>query len=294
MATREHRRILITGAAGNAGRLFLAEFQRRAIPVRALVRNPERAHGLPAGAQVVTGDMNRPDTLAPALEGVETAVLISSADERMRETQCSFVDAAKRAGVRRIVKFSGQEAGRGFDPGKFRFTRMHEEIEDHIESSGLRWTHLRPSQFMQVFLREAGSVKERGVLALPLGDIELAPVDLADVAAIGAAAALARDLDGHSLRITGPEALTARAVANTLSEVLGRPIEYVSLGIEERSRRLREAGTPAAFVDALAEQAAERLLHPQAEVHIEAHTRFGVQPTTFRDFLSRHADLFAR
>lgn len=212
----------------------------------------------------------------------------------MRETQCSFVDAAQRAGVRRIVKFSGQEAGRGFDPKKFRFTRMHEEIEDHIASSGLRWTHLRPSQFMQVFLRESGSVRDRGVLALPLGDVELAPVDLADVAAIGVAATLATDVDGHSLRITGPQALTARAVANTLSELLGRRIDYVSLAIEERSRRLREAGTPAVFVDALAEQAAERLLHPQAEVDIQAHMRFGVRPTAFRDFIARHADLFGK
>jgi len=285
--------ILVTGAAGNAGRLFMAEFQRRAIPVRALVRNADRAVGLPESAQVVTGDMGRPETLGAALEGVETAVVISSADERMRETQCTFVDAAKKAGVQRIVKFSGQEAGRGFDAAKFRFTRMHEEIERHIESCGLRWTHLRPSQFMQVLLREAGAVKERGVLALPLGDIELAPVDLADVAAIGVAAALATDLDGRSMQITGPQALTARAMANALSELLGRPIEYVNVSIEERSRMLREAGTPAAFVDALAEQAAERLRRPQADVRIEAHERFGVRPTLFRDFIARHLSLFA-
>lgn len=281
--------ILLTGAAGNAGRLFLAEFQRRSVRVRALVRHPDRASGLPGADDIVTGDMSRPETLGAALDGVHTAIVISSANEQMRDTQCTFVDAAKKAGVQRIIKFSGKEAGRGFDARNFRFTRMHEEVERYIESTGMRWTHLKPSQFMQVMLREAASIKLRGELALPLAEIELAPVDLADVAAIGVAAALSSDVDGHAVQITGPEALTAREMAQMFSRVSGRPVEYVNLSIEERSRRLRAAGTPAVFVDALDEQAKERLLHPQAEVHTEAHQRFGVRPTHFSEFLLKHA-----
>src|SRR5262249_22466119 len=99
-------------------------------------------------------------------------------------TQCTFVDAAKKAGVQHIVKFSGKESGVGFDAKRFRFTRMHEEIETYLEGSGLAWTHLRPSQFMQVYLREAPSIVSRGALALPLDDARLAPVDLEDVAKV--------------------------------------------------------------------------------------------------------------
>src|SRR5262249_51849548 len=149
--------------------------------LRALIRRPEKAglfSDMP-GVEVQVADLARAQTLGPALDGVDTALLISSSDEQMLDTQCAFVDAARASGVRRIVKISGQESGIGFDAKAFRFTRMHEEIEAHIARSGRRWTHLRPSQFMQVYLREAPSIAKGGVLALPAGDIELSPVDLA-------------------------------------------------------------------------------------------------------------------
>src|SRR6266851_4412408 len=99
--------------------------------------------------------MLRPETLDPVLDGVDRALLISSAGPEMLDTQWRFIDAARQAGVGHIVKFSGKESGIGFDPLRFRFTRMHELIEDYLEASGVAWTHLRPSQFMQVYLCEA-------------------------------------------------------------------------------------------------------------------------------------------
>src|SRR5262245_35078871 len=175
--------LLITGAAGASGRLIVKALSQQGQRLRALIRHPEKAELFSGmqGVEVQVADLARPQTLGPALDGVDTALLISSADERMLETQCAFVDAARASGVRRIVKFSGQESGIGFDAKAFRFTRMHDEIEAHIERSGLRWTHLRPSQFMQVYLREAPSIAKAGVLALPAGDIELSPVNLADI-----------------------------------------------------------------------------------------------------------------
>jgi len=90
--------------------------------------------------EVVVGDMLRPDTLKATLEGVERVLMISSSDERMWK-----IDTSKQAGVHYIVKLSGKESGVGFDSTKFRFTRMHEEIEHYLERPGLAWTHLRPS-----------------------------------------------------------------------------------------------------------------------------------------------------
>jgi uncharacterized protein YbjT (DUF2867 family) len=249
---------------------------------------------LPAcpGVEVVAADMSEPSTLGRALDGVETAILISSGDERMAETQMKFVDAAKAAGVRRIVKFSGQEAGIGFDASAFRFTRMHDEIERHIERSGLRWTHLRPAQFMQVYLREARSIARDGVLALPLGEIEMAPVDLVDVASIAVGIVKATHVDSVSMQVTGPEALTMNQVAQILSRELGRPVAYVPLAVEERTRRLLAGGVPEIFVDALREQAIERLRHPLAAVVTDAHRRFGVEATTFARFAARNRAAF--
>jgi uncharacterized protein YbjT (DUF2867 family) len=193
--------LLITGAAGASGSLIVKALSQQGQRLRALIRNPEKAELFSGmqGVEVQVADLARPQTLGRALDGVDTALLISSSDERMLETQCAFVDAARASGVRRIVKLSGKESGIGFDAKAFRFTRMHEEIEAHIERPGLRWTHLRPSQFMQVYLREAPSIAKAGVLALPAGDIELCPVDLADIASIAAAVLADDQVDGRRL-----------------------------------------------------------------------------------------------
>ena len=92
--------------------------------------------------------MLRPETLAEALSGVDRALLLSSPNQQMVETQSAFIDAAKNAGVRKIVKFSGLNASVA---SPFLFNRMHAEIEGHLERSGVTWTHLRPSQFMSEY-----------------------------------------------------------------------------------------------------------------------------------------------
>src|SRR5262245_26055590 len=164
--------ILVTGAMGQNGSAVIREFIRRGEPVRALVRSAAKAAtlGAPASVEVVEGDMRRPETLVAALNDVDRVLMISTADGQLAETQRSFIDAAKRAGVRHIVKFSGLGAA---ITTPFRFNRMHAEIERYLEESGLTWTFLRPSQFMQTYLGEASTIAREGVFYLPLGNARL-------------------------------------------------------------------------------------------------------------------------
>jgi uncharacterized protein YbjT (DUF2867 family) len=155
--------ILVTGAAGLNGSAVVREFSRNGVSVRALVRDRSKAGALAElpYVELVEGDMARPDPLYRLLEGTDRVLMISSSHPQMLETQCRFVDACKVAGVAHVVKFSGKESSIGFDAEKFRFTRMHEEIERYVEGSGLSWTHVRPSQFMHVYLREADDRGQR-------------------------------------------------------------------------------------------------------------------------------------
>jgi uncharacterized protein YbjT (DUF2867 family) len=286
--------ILVTGAAGLSGRAVIDEFVRHGVPVRALVRDGGRLDGLAdrRGVEVVVGDMLRPQTLEPALDGVERALLISSGDQHLLEVQCTFIDAAERAGVNHIVKFSGQESGIGFDPYKFRFTRNHEQIQKYLESSGMAWTHLRPSQFMQVYLRQAGAVAAQNVLALPLGDIRLAPVDNNDVAKVAFAVLTTDGHAGKRYSMTGPEALTMSEIASAIGEVRGAPVTYASISPEQSRAAMIGAGMPEYFADAVYDQTLERRRHSESRVSLETHRAFGVTPTTFADFVRRHADAF--
>lgn len=281
--------ILVTGAGGLSGSIVMREFARQARPVRGLVKNRGKAEALETlpGVEIVEGDMLRPETLEAALEGVERVLLISSANRHMVDTQCRFIDACKKVGVRHVVKFSGAEPD--FDAQAFLFTRMHEEIERYLEQSGLAWTHLRPSQFMQVYLREIGTIVGEGSLRLPLGDIQLAPVDIQDIAKVAVSLLWHGGHEGRSYDMTGPEPLTMNDIAQRIAQATGRPVRYVDIPLEERRTRLLAAGMPEYFVDALDDQTRERRRRSTSRVCLGAHEAFAVRPTTFLEFARRHA-----
>jgi uncharacterized protein YbjT (DUF2867 family) len=240
----------------------------------------------------VEGDMLNPETLVPALDGIEHILMISSANSLMVETQCTFIDAAKKAGVPHIIKFSGKESNIGYEAKNFRFTRMHEEIEKYLERSGLAWTHLRPSQFMQVYLREAPSIAEKGELRLAMDDVRMSPVDQRDVAKVAFALLTSTGHEGKIYEMTGPEALTMHEIAQRISGAIGREVVYIPVTPAERREDLRRAGLPVDFIEALDEQGEERRRCPESRVFLATHEGFGVQPTTFAEFAHRYASVF--
>src|ERR1043165_4001042 len=99
--------ILITGGTGTTGREIISELRRLgATGVRAVVRDAGRASFIrEAGFETAEGDFDRPETLDSALAGVERALLLTPPSPTTFEFQRNFIDASKRAGVRRVVKF---------------------------------------------------------------------------------------------------------------------------------------------------------------------------------------------
>jgi uncharacterized protein YbjT (DUF2867 family) len=284
--------ILVTGAAGLAGSAVIREFVRNSHPVRALVRDRAKARTFDAfpTVEVVEGDMLQPETLTEALSGVDHTLLLSSPSPELVEAQTTFIDAAKNAGVRHIVKWSGLSAADVGTP--FIFGSMHAEIEPYLERSGLAWTLLRPSQFMTEYLREVPTIIADSAIFLPLEDAKLTPVDVTDLAK---AAYLLLTTPGHEGKVyamSGPEALDMEEVAEQISLAIGKTVRYVRISREERRQALLAAGTPPFFVDALDIQAGERLNGREATVHTETHTALGISPTTFVDFARRNAGAF--
>jgi uncharacterized protein YbjT (DUF2867 family) len=282
--------ILATGANGLAGSAVIREFARQHSSVRALVRSRANAQALGAlpSVELVEGDMLRPETLAEALSGVDRALLISSPDQQMVETQSAFIDGAKSARVRQIVKFSGLNASVA---SPFLFNRMHAEIGGYLERSGVTWTHLRPSQFMSEYLRERPTIVAESAFFLPLEDAKLAPVDIEDIAKAAFALLHTSGHQGKRYEMTGPEALSMAEIAEQLSLALGETVRYVNIPPAERTRALLAAGVPPYIADALDVQASERRKGATGEgvVHPETHIALGIRPTTFAEFARRNA-----
>jgi uncharacterized protein YbjT (DUF2867 family) len=169
---------------------------------------------------------------------------------------------------------------------------MHEEIEDYLERSGLAWTHLRPSQFVQVYLREAPTILGKGAIFLPMAEVTLAPIDVEDIAKIAVGVLLNDGHAGKSFVMTGPQALSMTGIAECISRAAQKAVRYVAITPEQRREMLVAAGAPPYFADALYEQAVERLRNPCAQVHLETHETFRVKATTFSEFTERNAAVF--
>jgi uncharacterized protein YbjT (DUF2867 family) len=235
--------------------------------------------------------MARPESLGAALDGVDRVLMISAPLMDMVETQIAFIDAAKAAGVRHMIKFSGLDAR---PDTTFPFGLMHKEIEEYLERSGLAWTHLRPTGFMQEYLREAPSIINDGAFYLALGDVRLNPIDLVDVAKV--AFLLLRDggHEGARIAVTGPEALTIVEIADRISHAIGKTVRYVAVSPAARRQALIAHGIPAEFVDALDKQVKERLKGGiESKVDLPTHQLFNVKPTTFLEFAQRNAKAFS-
>ena len=260
--------------------------------MRILVRNRAKAAGLEkvSTVEIVEGDMSKRSTLGPALDGVDRALMISAPDMDMVETQSTFIDAAKAEGVRHVIKFSGLDAR---PDTTFPFGLMHLEIEKYLEASGLVWTQLRPTGFMQEYLREAPSITKDGALYLALGNTKLNPIDVSDVAKVGFLLLRDGGHEGARIPMTGPEALTMVEIADRISRAIGRTVQYVPISPEQRRQALIAHGIPAPIADALDKQVKERLKGGiESQVDLSTHQLFNVKPTTFLAFARRNAEAF--
>jgi uncharacterized protein YbjT (DUF2867 family) len=283
--------ILVTGATGLNGRALVHHLSAKGVPVRALVRNPAKAAELAALPQVevVTGDMAHPETLAAPLRGVDRAMLISSSDSAMLEVQSNFIAAARKAGVKHVVKLSGIMPE---IDSAFRFARMHGEAERRLEESGLAFTHLRAGEFMPAYFRQVPSIVAKGAFFLPMGDAKIASIDVGDIAEFAATVLTGTGHEGKIYPITGPEALTMAEVAERLSVVTGKPIRYVNVAPEDAKNAQLAAGMPPYLADALVELFAERRNGKESQVYPTVQAILGRRPTSFAAFAARNAAIF--
>ncbi|MEU0991300.1 NAD(P)H-binding protein [Streptomyces sp. NPDC005953] len=223
--------ILVAGATGNVGRHVVGRLIEAGQDVRALTRRPGAA-ALPPGVQVFEGDLTRPETLPPALEGVRTMLLFP-----VGEAVDEVVALAVKAGVRRIVVLSSAAVTAGYD------TEYHYPVEQAVERSGLEWTHVRPGEFAVNSLYLWGpSVKaERRVVDIDL-DTPGTPIHEADIAEVAAAALMDDRHAGKAYDLAGPEALTHRDQIAAIAAAIGAPLRVDEVEPEEAREFYRAQG----------------------------------------------------
>jgi uncharacterized protein YbjT (DUF2867 family) len=282
--------ILVTGATGNVGSAVVAELTAKGTPFRAFVRDEQRARArLGSDVELAVGDFDDPGSIARALDGVE-AVFLSSADQPNKVAhETAVIDAARAAGVRRIVKTStvGAEAVSPLPPFDW-----HGRIEAHLEASGIPSVVLHSYFYMTNLLSSAEPVRQMGKLFAPLGGAKIAMIDPRDTGAVAAVALTDDEYDGKILDLSGPETITYEQVAEELSATTGGSVEFVNIPDAAARETFVQMGFPdwlLAHFDHLFPLLRSGVVAQPTDT-VRAVT--GREPRSFAQWASDHADAF--
>jgi len=234
-------RVLMVGATGRHAHWVLRELTQRGVSVRALVRTGQRADVARqnGAAEVAFGDLTEPASLRDALAGVDGVFHIGPAHAaREAEMGVAMVNAARSAGVRKFV-FSGV-----IHPSISAMTNHAAAklpVEEALYSSDLDFTVLQPARFMQNFERSWPDVVEHGRLTQPYSlSAKMCSVDYRDVAEVAALAMTGTELSYGTFELCAPGMQNTYETAETISEVLGKPITAVQIPVEQFASQLPE------------------------------------------------------
>jgi uncharacterized protein YbjT (DUF2867 family) len=272
---------LVTGSTGNAGSEVVRALVEAGEHVRALVRSPDRAAALPAAAEAVAGDLNRPETLP--LDGVTGVFLLSGYNDLP-----VALSEMRRAGVQRVVLLSSSSVPGGDTTNAV--ARYHIESEAAVKESGLAWTMLQPNSFMTNTLQWLPQLQAGDVVRAPFAGVRVATIDPADIGAVAARALVTADHEGRSYRLSGPESLLPEDRLRILARVLDRPLRFEAQSDDE-ARAEMSAAMPAEYVDAFFSFFVDGKLD-ESEVLPTVHDVLGRPPRTFEEWARTHAGAF--
>ncbi len=235
-------RLLLTGANGRTGRAVLRSLVQAKVPVRAFIREEAQASALEAlGAhETVVGDLTDESALARAVDGVEQVLHIGPpmhADEFTITS--SLVARAKAAGVDHFIYYSVMHPL----ARAIRHHRLKLDAEEHLIDSGLAYTILQPSRYMQHLVPIWRQVVEEGVHAMPFDtNRKFSVVDLQDLADAAAVVACDGRFRFGTYELAGPQALSQQDMAEIISGVISRPVTARAIPLSEMVDKARAAG----------------------------------------------------
>jgi len=228
--SRPDRPILVVGSTGKTGRRVVERLRALDLDVREGSRRAE-----------IPFDWEDRSTWAPALAGVRAAYVafhpdlaVPGADDAIR----TFAETAIEAGVEHLVLLSGRGEAEA---------RRCEVI---VENSGMAWTVIRASWFMQNF--SEGFLHDMiagGTVALPVGDVREPFVDVDDIAEIAVRALTSTDLHDQRFEVTGPRMMTFAEATREIAEASGREIQFVQISDEDFLAGMIRAGVPGPYVE---------------------------------------------
>jgi uncharacterized protein YbjT (DUF2867 family) len=276
---------VVVGATGNVGRTLSSILAATGAAVTAVSRGRRPLAG-PEGVRHHRADLERPESLRPALAGAEAMFLLVEGSGAHLNVP-DILGVATAGGVKRIVLQSSQAVGTR--PEAASHAPLH-AIEDLVRRSGLGWTILRPGGFASNAFAWADPVRTTRTVAAPFGDVGLPVIDPDDIAEVAAVALRDSAHDGRTYELTGPALSTPRQRVANLAAALGEPIGFVEQTPDEAREQMSRFMPPPVVEGTLAILGAptgreQRISPDVAEV-------LGRSPQSFASWAARNIDAF--
>lgn len=283
--------IFVSGATGNIGKEVVNQLVSKGVKVRAAVHSEEKAKSLKGlGIETVVVDFNDVQSIANGLRGLEKAFSMSPLVPNLGELGAKFVEAAKIAGVKYIVRSSGMGAD---SPHAITLGKWHRKAEQSLEESAIAYTILRPNSFMQNYINfSSHSIKANSAFYLPQGDGKISLIDVRDIASVIVEIITKGGHEGKAYNLTGPEAISNYAIAEILSKETGRTINYVDVPEDAVRNSMREMGMPDVVVEALLELSTIIKTGYTSQVSSAVEEIAGRKPIAFQQFARDYAKFF--
>ncbi|MFI6173705.1 NAD(P)H-binding protein [Nocardia sp. NPDC051052] len=270
----------ISGASGHIGGQVARLLSDAGVPTRLLGRRPDRIPLLEGGVPI-KADFADPASVHAALAGVQTFFFVSATESPDRAAQqIAVVEAARQAGVRRIVYVSFVGAA---PDCTFTFGRDHWHTEQAIRASGMDFTFLRDNQYQDLIPSLAD---QDGVIRGPAGDRAVAAVTRTDVAATAAAVLTGQGHTAMTYDLTGPRAFTMTEAAAMMTAARGRQYTYLPESIPEAYASRSKYAAPQWELDGWVSSYAAIAAGELETVTDSVEQLTGHPATDFRDFLT--------
>jgi uncharacterized protein YbjT (DUF2867 family) len=281
-------KVILVTTAGKVGSEAARLLTQRQVPVRVLVRDPKKGEELAhAGAEIVVGDLDVPESINEAMADASAIVLVSHA---VPAQELNVIASAARAGVEHIVKATSKAS----TDSPIARRRGQAEIEAGLAASGLPHTLLRSNAYMQNTLMLAPVIAKTSSFGSAAGKGLVGMVDARDIGAVAAEiAASSAPHVGKTYWLSGPELISNYDVAEVLSRLLGRTITYRELTFDENKSAMVSAGVPEAIAEQNA-QAFSLTAEGDAEwVSDDIETILGRRARSYEQFATDYAPAFS-
>ncbi|MPY37961.1 NAD-dependent epimerase/dehydratase family protein [Streptomyces adustus] len=294
--------ILVTGAGGpgSIGRKVVERLRKADLPVRAMVRqNDDRAESLRAtGAEVVIGDLTRPDDVARALDGARRLYFGMSVSSAYLEAAATVASIARdQEGLEAFVNMSQMTVSQMTltSTSESRHQRLHLLTEHILSWSGLPVVEVRPTIFMEnpLFAFAIAPSADGYNLQLPFGTGRTSPVSTEDVADV--VAAILTDPAQHVgqvYELTGPVSRDLNGVAEEFAKAVGRPVTYVDIPFDGWVEFLNAVNLPDHLLDHVKTMARLHRENRYDRVSGDVQKVLGRPALDARDFAANNLQLF--